>query len=150
MQLKGENRCLASAEVVYKAMLDPEQLSMALPGCQSLNVPEPGVYTGEVSMGVGAVKGTYTVTVKIVDQKPYSFLRLDSRGKGFTGQVAFTMELTLEEIEKEVTMVNWVVDAKISGLVASVGSRVISGVARFIADQFFSKLLSSEVQSASK
>lgn len=148
MQLKGENRCLASADTVYHALLDPEKLAVTLPGCKSLQVPEPGVYTGQVELGVGPVKGTYNVTVKIADQKPPCYMKLEADGKGRTGQVAFTMELTLHETAGA-TVASWEVDAKISGVVASVGSRVLSRVARFIADQFFSKLLVSEGQESS-
>jgi len=111
-------------------------------------VPEPNVYTGQVELGVGPVKGVYDVTVKVVEQQPPTYLKLAAEGNGLTGQVAFTMELTLAENEG-VTQANWMVDAKVSGLVASVGSRVLGKVARFIADQFFSKILSAQPQAGS-
>ena len=142
MQLKGENLCKVKPELLYHALLDPNKLALALPGCKSLKVPEPNVYTGEVELGVGPVKGTYSVTVNLVEQQPPAYLKLEADGKGLTGQVSFTMELRLQETE-EGTLANWTVDAMVSGLVASVGSRVLSKVARFIADQFFSKLLAA-------
>ncbi len=129
--------------------MDPDRLASALPGCKSLTVPEPNHYKGVVELGVGPVVGTYKTSVKIEAQEPHHYLKLAAKGKGLTGQVAFTMELNLHEVEAG-TEARWEVDAKVSGLVASVGSRVMTGVARFIADQFFKKLLTPEEQEKAK
>jgi carbon monoxide dehydrogenase subunit G len=142
MLLRGENRCAASIDTVCSALLDPVQLATALPGCKTLTQTEPDTYIGQVALGVGPVVGTYDVTVRIVDQNPPSHLRLEAWGSGRTGQVVFTMQLNLRESEGA-TLVAWEVDAEISGLVASVGSRVIGGVARFSANQFFKTLFAS-------
>lgn len=143
MQLKGQNLCLADVETIYNSLLDPECLANALPGCKSLSMPEENVYEGVVELGVGPVVGSYKSNVKIEDQEYPKYLKLSANGKGKTGQVAFTLNLNLHEVEGG-TEAKWEVDAKVSGLVASVGSRVMSGVARFIAGQFFKNLIKAE------
>ena len=87
--------------------------------------------------------GNFDATVHVVEQQSPSYLRMDAKAKGFTGLVKFNMVLHLNETEG-VTQIAWVVDADVSGPVARIWSRVLGGVTRFIADQFFTALLASE------
>ncbi|WP_102348410.1 CoxG family protein [Bacillus sp. Marseille-P3661] len=143
MQLKGENLCLADIDTVYNSLLDPDCLANALPGCKSLSMPEEDVYEGVVELGVGPVVGSYKSKVIVEEKKSPKYIKLSANGKGKTGSVTFTLVLHLEEVDGG-TEASWEVDAKVSGLVASVGSRVMTGVARFIAKQFFKNLINTD------
>ena len=143
MQINGENCCRADAASVYNAILNPTRLAVALLGCKTLSVTEHGVYTGQLALGVGPMAGNFDATVHVLEQQSPSYLRMEAKAKGFAGLVKFTMVLHLNETEG-VTQIAWVVDADVSGPVASVGSRLLGGVTRFIADQFFTALLASE------
>ena len=147
MQINGENFIQADAETVFNALLDPDSLANALPGCKILTMPKKDVYEGVVELGVGPVVGSYKSVVKIEEQEAPTYLKLGANGKGRTGEVTFTLQLHLQEA-KNGTKAKWEVEAKVSGLVASVGSRVMTGVARFVADQFFKKLLTTDVKAS--
>ncbi len=123
--------------------MDPKRLAVALIGCKTLTVTEPGIYTGQVDLGVGPVVGTFDATVHVVEQQHPSYLRMEAKAEGLTGLVKFTMVLHLNETEG-VTQVAWVADVEVSGPVTRVGSRILGGGTRMIADQFFTALLAPE------
>jgi hypothetical protein len=89
-----------------------------------------------VLAGVGAIKGTYAGEVRLTDQqRPASYV-LHASGSGAPGGVRATATITLSP-DGETTRVSYDADAAVSGPVAGVGQRMIGGVAKRMAGQFF-------------
>ena len=66
---------------VWAGLMNPELLALCIPGCQQMEATGDGAYAMKLKVGVGAVSGTYTGTVRIADvDEPRSF-RLVGEGK---------------------------------------------------------------------
>jgi carbon monoxide dehydrogenase subunit G len=87
-------------------------------------------------MGVAAVKGTYEGHVQITDKDKPSRYGLALEASGSSGTVRGTGSVELDETQ-DGTSIRWTADAQVSGAIASVGQRLIGGVARMVADEFF-------------
>ena len=137
MELKGSRSIAAPRDVVYAAMLDPEVLKSCVPGCQEMaGSPEAG-FEATVVQKVGPVKATFKGKVDITDQNPPSSLRISGEGKGgAAGFASGGAVVTLSE-EGEGTLLEYDVEAKVGGKLAQLGSRIIDGFAKKMADQFF-------------
>jgi uncharacterized protein len=120
-------------------MLDPKVLAQCMPGCETLNEVAPDQYEAVMKVGIASVKGTYKGKVSIKDKQPPSHYVLSGEGSGGPGFLRGDMAVDLEENNGQ-TLVKYSSDAKVGGLVASIGQRMISGVAKMMFDQFFKKL----------
>src|ERR687889_2584769 len=93
----------------------------------------------DVSVGVGAIRGTYAGEVHLTDQqRPTSYV-MHASGAGAPGQVRATVTINLEP-DGEGTTLTYSADAVVGGPVAGVGQRMISGVAKRMAGQFFTAI----------
>ncbi len=139
MKLSGTAKLSASPEQVWAALNDPAVLARTIPGCQSLEETAPDAYRMTVSAGVASIKGTYLGQVRISDRdEPASYV-LRASGSGGPGTVSAdcTVRLTAEG---DGTTVSYEADAVVGGVIAGVGQRVLSGVAKKMAGQFFSNV----------
>lgn len=138
MKVTGEAELRAPVERVWDALFDPEVLVRTIPGCQRLEVTGPDEYRMTVTAGVAAIKGSYLGTVRLTDQhRPASFV-LRAAGSGAPGTVQVDVTVTLSpEDGGGATRLAYDADAVVGGPVGGVGQRMLTGVARKTAGEFF-------------
>lgn len=130
----------------WRALLNPAALAHCLPGCQRLDEVEPDTYEAVVTMGIAAVKGTYTGKMRISDREEPNRYTLTLEGSGSTGTVRGSGTIALSPAP-DGTAVHWTAEAQVGGPIASVGQRLIGGVAKLIAGDFF-KCMDAQLASA--
>ncbi len=121
---------------VWARLLDPEALRTCIPGCESLVAAGADRWTARLSVGAGPIRGMYTGTVAIVDQREPGALTLEVEGRGTPGFVKGSAVITLTG-EGTITQVTVAADGQVGGTVAAVGQRMLAGVARTLMNQFF-------------
>lgn len=139
MHLSDTRDIMADRDTVWAALMDPEVLKACVPGCQEMEGSAEDGFTAVVVQKVGPVKATFKGTVTLSDLNKPDSLRLSGEGKG--GAAGFAKggaDVTLEEIEGG-TRLTYDVDAKVGGKLAQLGSRIIDGFAKKMADQFFTR-----------
>jgi uncharacterized protein len=137
VNLDGSAVLHGSPEAVWAALTDPAVLARTIPGCLALERVGEDSYRMDVSVGVGAVKGTYAGEVHLTDQeRPTSYV-MHASGAGAPGQVRATVTIELAPSEDSSTVLTYSADAVVGGPVAGVGQRMITGVAKRMAAQFF-------------
>ena len=139
MNLDGSAVLSGSPEEVWSVITDPAVLVRTIPGCESLEQVGEDSYTMVVSAGVGAVKGKYAGEVRLSDlERPTSYV-MHASGSGGPGSVRATVPITLEAVDGG-TRLTYNAEAVVGGAVAGVGQRMITGVAKRMAGQFFSAI----------
>ncbi len=140
MQMSDTRVIKAPREVVWAAILNPEVLKACVPGCTELTgTPEDG-FEATVVQKVGPVKATFKGTVSLSNLNEPESLTLSGEGKG--GAAGFAKggaDVRFAEVE-DGTELSYEVDAKVGGKLAQLGSRIIDGFAKKMADQFFTNL----------
>lgn len=121
---------------VWEFIQDEEVLRKSLPGCKTFKEGENGIYQAEMGLSIGPVKGLFTSEVKQVNQQPPTFYRLLVKGKGKPGEIDAIANMKLEEID-EGTTITCSAEVQVTGILASIGQRVMGGVAKVILGQFF-------------
>lgn len=140
MKLSGEQLVPASREAVYDAMLDPETLKGALPGCEKLEEIGPNEYLATMTIGVAMIKGKYDGKVKITDDVRPEGFTMHIEGKGPQGQLSGVGTVKFEALGENETKVVYDGDANVRGMLARIGSRVIQPAANMIVGKFFTEL----------
>jgi carbon monoxide dehydrogenase subunit G len=139
MKLEGSYEVRAPRQKVWSAFLDPETLRKAIPGCEKLEMVGPDEYKATLKIGVAAVKGTFEGKVRLSDKKASDSYRLSAEGSGGPGFVRADTLISLSDIEGG-TRVSYSADVQVGGLIAGVGQRMLGGVSKMMADQFFNRM----------
>ena len=138
MELKGSREIKAPRAAVWAALNDPEVLKACIPGCQEMEGdPEEGFHA-VVKQKVGPVSATFKGGVTLEDVVAGHSYRLVGEGKGgAAGFAKGAAAVNLDEMEPQLTRLDYDVEAKVGGKLAQLGSRVINGFAKSMADKFF-------------
>lgn len=137
MEMSGEYRIPASRETVWQALNDPDVLRACIPGCQELERTSDTGFAATVRARVGPVSATFKGEVALEDIDPPAGYRIQGEGKGgVAGFAKGGANVRLAEDGGE-TILTYDADAKVGGKLAQIGSRLIAGTARKMADQFF-------------
>lgn len=140
MQMSDTRQIAVPPAQVYAALLDPETLKACVPGAQEVTGSVEDGFVATVVQKVGPVKATFKGEVTISDLVPDTSLKMDGSGKG--GAAGFAKggaEVRLLEKDGG-TELSYDVEAKVGGKLAQLGSRIIDGFAKKMADQFFENL----------
>lgn len=138
MKVSGSHTLSAPRKRVWDALQDPEVLVGTIPGCRELAETGDGVYTATVQAGVASITGTYTGEVALADQHEPDSYTLKAKGQGGPGTIDATARIRLREEGPDRTAVEYEADAVVGGAIAGVGQRVLAGVAKRNAGEFFS------------
>jgi uncharacterized protein len=126
-------------ERVWEVLLDPDVMSRVLPGIEKFESLGNDTFAVVMKLGVPAIKGTYTGTVQIIDKQPPQSYRLKGDGKGTAGWAKGEATMTLLA-EGSGTKVVASGQAQIGGAIASLGQRMMDGVAKAMAKEFFESI----------
>jgi uncharacterized protein len=137
MKVNGSAVLHADRERVYAALNDPAVLAAAIPGCRSLDPAGDDCYRMSVTAGVASIKGTYDGEVRLAEQQPPASFTLRAKGSGAPGTVDATCRVSLSEAGDGTTRLEYDADAAVGGVVGGVGQRMLVGVAKKLAGQFF-------------
>jgi hypothetical protein len=136
MKFSGSTTLHAPRDKVWETLNDPAVLARAIPGCESLEQIGPDAYRVRVTAGVASIKGTYQGEAAMVDPDPPRACTLKGSGGGAPGTVSGECRVTLEE-QDGVTLVSYDAEGVVGGVIGGVGQRVLTGVAKKMAAQFF-------------
>ena len=140
MKMSDSREIAADRAAVWAALLSPEVLRDCVPGATEVTgTPEDG-FEATVTQKVGPVKATFKGQVVLSDMIEHESLTLTGEGKG--GAAGFAKggaDVRLEEIPGG-TRLSYDVEAKVGGKLAQLGSRIVDGFAKKMADQFFANL----------
>ncbi|GGO60794.1 hypothetical protein SAMN05444398_11482 [Roseovarius pacificus] len=140
MKMNDERIIEADRATVWAALLNPDVLKECVPGAQEVTGnPEDG-FEATVTQKVGPVKATFKGAVTVSNMVDHESLTLTGEGKG--GAAGFAKggaDVRLEEVP-EGTKLIYDVEAKVGGKLAQLGSRIVDGFAKKMADNFFTRL----------
>ncbi len=137
MEMTGEFRIPAPRQRVWEGLNDPEVLKQCIPGCQTLEKVSDTEFNGRVVASVGPVRATFGGKVTLSDLDPPQSYTISGEGSGgVAGFAKGGAKVNLAE-DGAATVLTYAVQAQVGGKLAQVGSRLIDGVARKMANDFF-------------
>jgi uncharacterized protein len=137
MKIAGNATLHAPVEAVYAALNDPRVLVRTIPGCERLEQVGQDAYQMTVTAGVASIRGTYAGDVRLTDQRaPHGFV-LRASGSGAPGTVSADVVVELAGGGDGTTVVSYDADAVVGGMLGGVGQRLLAGVAKRTAGEFF-------------
>jgi len=139
MELNGSRIISADRAIVWTHLNSAETLKACIPGCEELTGNPVDGFEAVVKQKVGPVKATFKGKVTLTDVVEGSSYQITGEGSGgVAGFAKGGAQVSLNDVDGG-TELAYVVDARVGGKIAQLGSRLIDGFARKMADQFFEK-----------
>jgi carbon monoxide dehydrogenase subunit G len=137
MNMSGSRRIAAPKAKVYAALNDAEILRRSISGCDAIEKTSDTDMNARVTVRVGPVKASFIGKVILSDFDPPNTYTI--RGEGSGGMAGFAKGGAHVDLDAEgaATLLKYTVDAEVGGKIAQLGGRMIDGVAKKMADEFF-------------
>ena len=137
MEMTGEQLIPLPREATWRALNDTEILKACIPGCETIEQISDTEYQLTMTAKVGPVSAKFKGKMTLSDVDPPHAYTLVFEGQG--GVAGFARGQANVQLVPEVegTRLGYAVKAMIGGKLAQVGSRLIDGVAKKLAEQFF-------------
>ncbi len=137
MEFSGTQTIAAPIEKVWAFLMDVNNVASCAPGFQSLEVLEEERWKAVVSVGVGAVKAKFTLDITRPEKQEPEHMTMKGRGKAPGSAVDLSGDMQLTALESGETRMDWKAVVVVSGTIASVGARLLQGMAERLTGQFF-------------
>jgi uncharacterized protein len=128
VHFEGEIEVPVPREKLYAFIIDPKGVVSILPDVEESRVIDEDHFFVKSKVGMSYLKGTVGLNFEITEKKAGEFAKVVGRGQGIQSSMDLSLAITVEETPTG-SRGRWVADAKVGGLMASVGGRIINGVA---------------------
>ncbi len=137
MEMTGEQFIPALQAEVWRGLNDPEVLKACISGCESIEKLTDTEYAVVTTAAIGPVKAKFRGKLLLADLDPPNSYSLSFDGQG--GAAGFGKGSAKVSLASETagTRLSYAVKAQVGGKLAQIGSRLIDGVAKKMADDFF-------------
>lgn len=137
MEFSGSQTIDAPIEAVWAYLLDVNKVAACAPGFQSLEELGEEHWKAVVGVSVGPVKAKFTMDVTRPEMQEPDHMVVKGRGKATGSSVDMSGDMHLVSLDANQTRMDWEAKVDVSGTLASMGARLMSGVAEKLTGQFF-------------
>ena len=137
MRFEGTLDIAVARAEVWSFLTDPHRVAACAPDVQRLEVTDPTHFTVVVRTGVGPIKATFTMKVEFADLVPPERAVVLVRGQAPGSAVDMRNTMELADAGPNRTTMRWASDVNVSGMIASVGARLMQGAADKTTQQVF-------------
>ena len=140
MNLKGTHKVNASAKKIWDLLMDTDTLARITPSITKLEKVEDGNFKAFADVKVGPINGVFTGNLKLSELvEPQSFtLAVQQNSK--IGNADVSMKMNLNPLSESETEVSFDGNVKLTGMLNTMGQRVITPIAHMLTKQFFDAL----------
>jgi uncharacterized protein len=139
MEMEGSRVLAITQDQAWAALNDPEVLKASVPGCEKIEATGENRYALVVAVKVGPLSAKFAGKIALSDVNPPESYTLTFDGQGGAagfGKGQAKVKLTPQGTGCEL---NYSATAQVGGKLAQVGQRLIDGVARSMAEDFFKR-----------
>ena len=147
MHLTGTHIFNAPIDTLWNKLMDNEVLARITPGVSKLEKIEEDKYKAIAEVKMGPVSGSFSGELEVTEKNEPEAFTLKVKQNSRIGNVAADVVINLRKISESETEMAFDGKARLSGLLARTGNRVLSGVANTLSKQFF-KALEEEIEAS--
>lgn len=139
MDMQGSRQLGVTQQQAWEALNDPEVLKRCIPGCDSIERTGEDQYAITMSVKIGPVSAKFNGKIALKDVNPPQGYTLQFEGQG--GAAGFgkgSSQVRLEPLPTGCEL-HYTATAQVGGKIAQVGQRLIDGVAKSMAEDFFKR-----------
>ena len=139
MEMQGNRLLAITQQQAWDALNDPEVLQTCIAGCDKVERSGENQFTVGVAIKIGPVSAKFSGKIALADMAPPHSYTLSFEGQGGPagfGKGSAKVQLTPAAAGTELS---YSVQASVGGKIAQLGQRLIDGVAKSMAEDFFKR-----------
>ncbi|WP_027303158.1 CoxG family protein [Rudanella lutea] len=140
MQLTGSHVLNAPVSRIWGMLMDADTLAQVVPAVSRLEKTGDNEFKAIAEVKIGPVSGSFSGDLSLADIRENEGYTLHVKQNSKIGNADASVAISLKPITDTQTEVSFDGNARLSGLLARTGQRVISGVANTLTKQFFDNL----------
>jgi carbon monoxide dehydrogenase subunit G len=140
MQLAGKYVLHAAPPKVWATLMNTDTLARVVPGISRLEQTGDHTFKSILDIKLGPVSGSFTGNLQLDDLQEPSAFTLKAQQNSKIGNANAAIKINLAPVGAGDTEIAFDGDVKLSGMLASLGQRVMGGVSNTLTKQFFSNL----------
>jgi|SRR6266849_2905367 len=139
MKLNGTHKFKASSTQVFNAILDPEILKSAIPGCNSVTYASPDQLEVKITTPLPGLRGPFPIAVDIANKQAPSSVDLQVQLEGKDGSVNAACKISVAD-EAEGTLLTYDAKADLAGVIAIADNPIGQPIVKASLNSFFKNL----------
>ena len=140
MQLTGNHVFNAPPDKVWAMLMDTNTLARIVPGITKLEKIDDNLFKSTLGVKLGPVSASFNGSLQMEDIVLEKGFTLKVQQNSKVGNASAAIKINLTPVEENNTEVAFDGDVKLSGMLASMGQRLIGSVASTLSKQFFSNM----------
>lgn len=139
MEMQGSRVLAISQQQAWEALNNPEVLKASIPGCEKIEASGENRYVAVIAVKIGPMAAKFNGKIALTEMHPPESYTLSFDGQG--GAAGFGKGQAQVKLVPQGTgcELNYEVRAQVGGKMAQMGQRLVDGVARSMADDFFKR-----------
>lgn len=138
MEFSGAVDIPAPRERVFAFVIDPNRVGACGPGVESIEIVDATHFRAKAKVGVGFIQARFVVDLEIADQQAPDMAVIKAHGQAPGSAVDALGRMNLVDgPEPGTTTMLWAAEVSLSGMLASVGARMVEGTANKMIGQTF-------------
>jgi hypothetical protein len=138
MKLLGTYTLNINKEKVWDSLNDPNILKQCIPGCETFERESDTIFNAKATNQIGPMNASFSGKINLTNIKENESYTLSGEGQSSVGFANGSADINLSE-ENGTTILKYEVSVNVGGKIAQLGSRLIDGVAKKMADYFFGR-----------
>lgn len=142
MRIEKRFRVAATPDRIWSFITNPELVAPCIPGCQDVEVIEPGRYRASIKVQVGPISAAFSVSIEARELRPPQFAEYAIQGDegGKASRLSATSRLTISQLEDTECEVTYASEISISGRLGKFGAGVMKKIADNLGEKFVQSL----------
>ncbi|HEY0825724.1 MAG TPA: carbon monoxide dehydrogenase subunit G [Ramlibacter sp.] len=139
MEMQGNRHLAVTQQQAWEALNDPQVLKACIPGCDRVEATGENQYAIGMAVKVGPVAARFNGKIQLLDVLPPSSYTLNFEGQGGAagfGKGSANVNLAPPAAGTGCEL-SYTAKAQVGGKIAQVGQRLVDGVAKSMAEDFF-------------
>jgi carbon monoxide dehydrogenase subunit G len=139
MEMQGSRHLAVTQQQAWDALNDPQVLKICIPGCDKVEPTGENQYAIGMAVRVGPVSARFAGKIQLTEVQPPDSYTLVFEGQGGAagfGKGRASVNLAPAAYGRGCELA-YTAQAQVGGKIAQVGQRLVDGVARSMAEDFF-------------
>jgi carbon monoxide dehydrogenase subunit G len=140
MHYDGSFEVASDRARAYEFATDPSKIVTIFPDVQDVRIDDAEHFTFKAKVGISSIRGMMDVKCTVTEKNPSTSVKLKVSASGLGSAVEMESGFSFEAAKSGGTLVKWTADARVAGLMARIGSRLMDSVAAKYVNQIVEAL----------
>jgi uncharacterized protein len=137
LEFAGAPEISSSPDRVWDRLVDPRFVALSAPGVESVEVIDTTHFRVTSGFGMNSIKARVTILGEMFDLVPGISAKMQLRGQGAGSTITVLSSVIVQDLGAGRVRLQWSATSELGGSIASVGGRLLEGVARTLTEQFW-------------